>query len=58
MASLHIAQIVAFVGRTEIGNASDIQGSYIGLLGRAPSTGFPLVLTDATPRTLLQVDGH
>jgi hypothetical protein len=49
---------VAFVGRTANGNASDIQGSHIGLLGRAPTTGYPLVLTDATPHTLFYVDGH
>jgi hypothetical protein len=49
---------VAFVGRTANGNASDIQGSNIGLLGRSPSAGYPLVLTDATPNTLFQVDGY
>jgi hypothetical protein len=49
---------VAIVGRNSSGNASDIQGSSIGLLGRAPTTGYPLVLTDATPNTLFQVDGH
>ncbi len=49
---------VALVGRTANGNASDIQGSNIGLLGRSPAAGYPLVLTDATPNTLFQVDGH
>ncbi len=49
---------VAIVGRNSSGNASDIQGSNIGLLGRSPTSGYPLVLTDATPNTLFQVDGY
>jgi hypothetical protein len=49
---------VSFVGRNNNGNASDIQGSNIGLLGRAPAAGFPLVLTDASPRTVFEVDGY
>ena len=48
---------VAFVGRTENGNASDIQGSHVGVLGRAPSSGYPLVATDANANTVFQVDG-
>ena len=49
---------VSIAGRTNYGNASDIQGPYIGLLGRAPTTGYQLVLTDTAPNTLFQVDGH
>jgi len=49
---------VAFYGRNSGGNGSDIQGSYIGLLGRAPASGaFPLVLTDTSSNDLFYVDG-
>jgi len=39
------------------GNGGDFTGSYIGLLGRSPTSGFPLVLTDTSSNNLFYVDG-
>jgi hypothetical protein len=39
------------------GNGGDFTGSYIGLVGRAPTGGFPLVLTDNAGNVLFYVDG-
>lgn len=40
------------------GNGGDISGSYIGVVGRAPSAGFPLIATDPTgANNLFYVDG-
>jgi hypothetical protein len=49
---------VAFNGRNANGNGADIEGTYIGIIGRAPASGgFPLVLTDPNGNDLFQVDG-
>jgi hypothetical protein len=48
---------VAVYAKNTNGNGSDIQGSYIGLLGRSPTSGFPLVLTDTNSNNLFYVDG-
>jgi len=40
------------------GNGSDVQGTYIGLLGRAPAKGgFPITLTDSNSKDLFWVTG-
>ncbi len=39
------------------GNGGDIAGSYIGVVGRAPTTGFPLIATDNSGNNLFWVDG-
>jgi hypothetical protein len=39
------------------GNGADIQGNYIGVVARGPTTGFPLVATDASGNDLFYVDG-
>ena len=49
--------VVAVYGRNTNGNAGDFGGSYIGVVGRAPSTGFPLVGTDPNGNNLFYVDG-
>jgi hypothetical protein len=45
--------------RNAAGNGSDIEGTYIGLLGRAPASvkGFPLTLTDSDGDDLFFVNG-
>jgi hypothetical protein len=48
---------VAVYGRNTSGNGADFEGSYIGLLGRSPTTGFPLTLTDSNGNNLFYVDG-
>ncbi len=49
---------VAFNGRNANGNGADIEGTYIGIIGRAPASGgYPLVLTDPNGNDLFQVDG-
>lgn len=49
---------VPFFGQNTNGNGLDVQGTYIGLIGRAPASGgFPLVLTDPSGNNLFYVDG-
>lgn len=48
---------VAVYARNTNGNATDFQGSYIGVVGRAPSTGYPFVGTDPSGNNLFFVDG-
>lgn len=49
---------VPFLGRNSNGNGADLQGNYIGVVGRAPASGgFPLVLTDVAGNNLFFVDG-
>jgi hypothetical protein len=43
--------------RNSKGNATDVEGSYIALLGRTPSGGFPIVATDPSGNNLFYVDG-
>lgn len=39
------------------GNGADISGTYIGVIGRAPSSGFPFVATDPSGNDLFWVTG-
>jgi hypothetical protein len=39
------------------GSHADVQGSYIGVIGRAPTGGFPLIATDTSGNNLFYVDG-
>jgi len=49
---------VPLYARNSSGNGSDIQGTYIGLLGRAPASGgFPITLTDSNSNDLFWVTG-
>jgi hypothetical protein len=47
---------VALSARNTNGNGGDFSGSYIGLLGRAPLGGFPLVLTDGSGAPVFYVN--
>jgi hypothetical protein len=49
----------ALVARNSNGNGSDTEGTYIGIIGRAPASGgYPLVLTDQYSNDVFQVDGQ
>jgi hypothetical protein len=49
---------VPIYARNSAGNGADIEGTYIGIIGRAPASGgFPLVLTDENGNNLFYVDG-
>jgi hypothetical protein len=49
---------LSLYGNNTNGNGSDISGTYIGMIGRAPqSGGYPLVLTDQYGDNIFQVDG-
>jgi hypothetical protein len=39
------------------GNGADIAGSYLGVIARGPSNGFPLVVTDSAGNNLMWVTG-
>lgn len=39
------------------GNGADVTGTYIGLVARGPSSGFPLVVTDSSGNNLFYVTG-
>ena len=39
------------------GNGVDASGGYIGLIGRSPTTGYPIVATDTNSNNLFYVDG-
>jgi hypothetical protein len=43
--------------RNYAGNGTDSQGTYIGVVGRAPADEFPLVLTDDKSNNVFFVDG-
>ena len=48
----------ALTAFNDSGDGSDIRGTYIGMIGRAPASGgYPLVLTDSNGNDLFQVDG-
>ena len=47
----------AIYGSNSNGNGGDVSGSYIGIVGRSPTSGFPLVLTDSSSHNLFYVDG-
>ena len=47
----------AIYGNNTNGNGGDISGTYIGIIGRAPSSGYPLVLTDSSGNDVFFVDG-
>jgi hypothetical protein len=49
---------VALYANNSAGNGSDIRGTYIALLGRSPTSGFPLALTDPSGNNLFYVDGN
>jgi len=51
------ARCVGVYATNSAGNGSDITGTYIGLLGRAPAGAFPLLLTDTGANDLFYVDG-
>lgn len=49
---------IAVYGRNTAGNGADFEGTYVGLLGRAPASGgFPLTLTDENSNDVFYVDG-
>jgi hypothetical protein len=49
---------VPVYARNSAGNGSDVGGTYIGLLGRAPASGgFPITLTDTNSNDLFWVTG-
>lgn len=52
--NLYAASGLGAYVRNSNGNATDIEGSYIGLLGR--SAAYPLTLTDATGKTVVYSD--
>lgn len=39
------------------GNGADVEGTNIGVIGRAPAAGYPLVLTDSSSNVVFEVDG-
>lgn len=41
-----------------LGNGADIEGSYIGLVARAPASGYPLTLTDSSGNNVFFVTGN
>jgi hypothetical protein len=47
----------AIYGSNSNGNGADVSGTYIGIIGRAPSTAYPLLLTDANANDVFWVDG-
>ncbi|MBD5604018.1 MAG: hypothetical protein IAI48_02855 [Candidatus Eremiobacteraeota bacterium] len=49
----------SFYGRDSDGYGADIEGTYIGIVGRAPASGgYPLALTDEKSNVVFQVDGQ
>lgn len=46
----------AYITNTN-GNGADVTGSYLGVVGRAPANGFPLVATDSSGNNLFYVTG-
>jgi hypothetical protein len=47
----------AVYARNTNGNGGDFNGSYIGIVGRSPTSGFPIVATDSNSNNLFYVDG-
>jgi len=50
--------VAAVYGSNTNGNAGDFEGSYIGIVGRAPAAGYPLVGTDPNGNDVFYVDGN
>ncbi|MBD5655383.1 MAG: hypothetical protein IAI50_09390 [Candidatus Eremiobacteraeota bacterium] len=49
---------LAIYGNNSNGIGSDLEGSYIGIVGRAPASGgYPMVLTDSNENDVFYVDG-